>query len=226
MRSKYDDPQKVMEYVLMAHGQRLLDRSESEPFYVRVSEMARHFSPDDGQFLDVGCGVGRTTADIAIRLPASTVYGLDPSREMIKWARRLVIDGKTFVFQRHKYRGLGLKNVILEEGYLDGIINEFGHDSFDGISSVNVLDRVEDPPEMLDSMSLLLRPHGTLLVVNAFDYEDITPPDKRISKEQMDSRIRDLGFSLVITADTVLKKIIPGTEKEYYEWLAIYEKLD
>jgi trans-aconitate methyltransferase len=37
--------------------------------------------------LDVGCGDGRTTAEIAARVPRGTVVGIDPSHGMIDFAR-------------------------------------------------------------------------------------------------------------------------------------------
>ena len=38
------------------------------------------------QVLDVGCGDGKTTAQIAARTPAGAVLGIDPSRDMIAFA--------------------------------------------------------------------------------------------------------------------------------------------
>ena len=38
--------------------------------------------------LDVGCGNGKVTAEIASRVPAGTVLGVDSSAEMIASARR------------------------------------------------------------------------------------------------------------------------------------------
>src|SRR5689334_13566922 len=36
--------------------------------------------------LDVGCGDGKISAQIAARIPAGTVIGVDPSRDMIAFA--------------------------------------------------------------------------------------------------------------------------------------------
>ena len=37
--------------------------------------------------LDVGCGDGKITAEIAARVPQGTVVGVDPSVEMIRYAQ-------------------------------------------------------------------------------------------------------------------------------------------
>src|SRR5262249_8664506 len=42
----------------------------------------------DERILDVGCGDGKITADIATRVPRGSVLGVDPSREMITFATK------------------------------------------------------------------------------------------------------------------------------------------
>ena len=39
------------------------------------------------RILDVGCGDGKITAEIAARSPRSSVVGVDPSRDMIRFAQ-------------------------------------------------------------------------------------------------------------------------------------------
>jgi trans-aconitate 2-methyltransferase len=38
------------------------------------------------RILDIGCGNGKITAEIAARVPHATVLGVDPSHEMIEFA--------------------------------------------------------------------------------------------------------------------------------------------
>ena len=40
------------------------------------------------RILDVGCGEGKITAEIASRVPRGSVVGVDPSRDMIGFAKR------------------------------------------------------------------------------------------------------------------------------------------
>jgi trans-aconitate methyltransferase len=42
----------------------------------------------DERILDVGCGDGKITAEIAARVPRGSVLGVDPSREMIAFAQK------------------------------------------------------------------------------------------------------------------------------------------
>src|SRR4030095_13213199 len=65
--------------------------------YQRVSALQRWLADKslttltlhgDERVLDVGCGVGRVTADIAARLPRGSVIGVDASQDMIASAAR------------------------------------------------------------------------------------------------------------------------------------------
>ena len=42
---------------------------------------------DSKRILDVGCGDGKITAEIAARSPQASVVGVDPSRDMIAFAQ-------------------------------------------------------------------------------------------------------------------------------------------
>ncbi len=42
---------------------------------------------DSERILDLGCGDGKITAEIAARVPRSSVVGVDPSRVMIGFAQ-------------------------------------------------------------------------------------------------------------------------------------------
>src|SRR5436305_13001730 len=52
-----------------------------------AEEQLRHIALNgDERVLDVGCGDGKITAAIAERVPAGSVLGVDPSRDMISFA--------------------------------------------------------------------------------------------------------------------------------------------
>ena len=52
--------------------------------------------------LDVGCGDGRITAEIADRVPRGSVLGIDPSSRMIAFAREHCRRGKPRVRDRRR----------------------------------------------------------------------------------------------------------------------------
>jgi trans-aconitate methyltransferase len=51
-------------------------------------KLARLSLAGNEQVLDIGCGDGKTTAQIAARVPNGNVLGIDPSRDMIAFAAR------------------------------------------------------------------------------------------------------------------------------------------
>lgn len=63
--------------------------SLSEDFYQCILDISRPFVHQDAVVLDVGCGLGRITAEIA-RLGVDYVIGLDLSPRMVEEAAKLV----------------------------------------------------------------------------------------------------------------------------------------
>ena len=67
--------------------------------YVHNSELQRRWAwsflaphlkevPSEAKILDIGCGDGKITADIAKFVPKGQVVGIDPSESMLNWAKR------------------------------------------------------------------------------------------------------------------------------------------
>lgn len=55
-----------------------------KPFYRRVHAAVLRAVPSDARVIvDLGCGTGQLTADLAARYPRATVIGVDLSREML-----------------------------------------------------------------------------------------------------------------------------------------------
>ena len=95
--------------------------------------------------LDVGCGDGRITAEIAARVPQGTVVGVDPSVEMIRYA------------QSHWGKNHG-SNMRFEVG--DARHLPF-HDEFDLVVSFNALHWIPEQEEALASIRAAMKVGGT-----------------------------------------------------------------
>lgn len=63
--------------------------------YARLSDLQRTMAEEvlamlelkgARRILDVGCGNGKITAEVAARVPHATVLGVDPSHEMVEFA--------------------------------------------------------------------------------------------------------------------------------------------
>jgi SAM-dependent methyltransferase len=99
--------------------------------------------------LDVGCGPGNITADLAGRLGAGIVVGVDVSEEIIAMAR------SQFVGEENPNLSFEVANVY-ELDYAD--------QSFDVVYAHQVLQHLSKPVEALLEMKRVLKPGGRLAV--------------------------------------------------------------
>ncbi|GHJ47085.1 SAM-dependent methyltransferase [Catellatospora sp. TT07R-123] len=123
--------------------------------YVRVSGLQRAMATasldaltvaGDERVLDVGCGDGYVTRQIAARVPAGSVVGVDASPRMIDTAR--AADDRA-------------KNVSFQVG--DVTTMAFGPD-FDLVVSFNALHWVPDQQAAFRNIAAALDPYGRVLV--------------------------------------------------------------
>jgi ubiquinone/menaquinone biosynthesis C-methylase UbiE len=103
--------------------------------------------------LDVGCGPGTITADLAARLDPGQVVGLDGSAEVIDEARRLAANGPP--------------GLTFEVGDLFDLDYEDG--TFDVVHAHQVLQHLGDPVAALVEMKRVCRPGG-LVAARDGDY--------------------------------------------------------
>ena len=98
--------------------------------------------------VDIGCGNGRLTADLADLVPQGKVVGIDSSREMVDYAR------ETHPMERHpnlEFLEMDARNMSLPS-------------RFDVVFSNAALHWVSDHPAFLHGAARALRPGGNLLV--------------------------------------------------------------
>lgn len=101
-----------------------------------------------GRVLDVGCGVGRVATAIARKFPNCEVVGLDPDGQSIAWAERHARAAGARV------RFLATTTATIERG-----------DGFDLITACDCVHDFARPRTTLREMRSLLKPGGTLFVV-------------------------------------------------------------
>jgi ubiquinone/menaquinone biosynthesis C-methylase UbiE len=104
--------------------------------------------------LDVGCGPGTITADLARLVDPGQVMGLDASADVIAQA------------ESHA-AGLGVRNVDFEVGDLFEL--RFDDATFDVVHAHQVLQHLADPVDALVELRRVLRPGG-LLAARDSDY--------------------------------------------------------
>jgi trans-aconitate 2-methyltransferase len=97
--------------------------------------------------LDLGCGDGKITAEIAERLPHGSAIGIDPSTDMIDFARKRFVGGRA--------------NLTFEVGDATRLPYR---DAFDLVVSFNALHWVPDQAAALHCIRDALRPGGRALL--------------------------------------------------------------
>jgi trans-aconitate methyltransferase len=98
--------------------------------------------------LDVGCGDGKVTAELARAVPKGSVTGIDASPEMIRFARKTFPPGK---HPNPKFQFMDARHIRLAR-------------QFDIVFSSSVLHWVADHPAFLRGAAVCLRPGGRLVV--------------------------------------------------------------
>lgn len=135
------------ESVLRSHKWRTAENS--------AAYLLPHLAPD-AKVLDVGCGPGTITADLASRVPQGHVTGIDAAQEIIEQARAEA-GGPTG----------STGNLSYAVG--DVYALDFPDDSFDVVHAHQVLQHLGDPVRALREMRRVTKPGG-LIAARDVDY--------------------------------------------------------
>jgi len=136
--------------------------------------------PPDAHVLDVGCGPGTITVDLAARVPAGQVTGIDAAPDVLAIAR-----------QEAERRGR--PNVRFETG--DAYHLAFADGTFDVVHAHQVLQHLSDPAGALAEMRRVCRPGG-LIAARDGDYGGMFwfPEDPELAEWQ--ALYRDVARAL------------------------------
>jgi len=102
----------------------------------------------DEKILDIGCGEGKVTAEIATYLPSGAVTGIDISEDMVGFAK------KTFPIEKHP----NLRFLIMDA------LNLNPDEQFDIVFSNATLHWIKDHRTVLKGIKKHLKPAGRMLV--------------------------------------------------------------
>lgn len=128
--------------------------------YVHNSELQRRWAwsflaphlqklKGDEQILDIGCGDGKITADISKFIPGGHITGIDPSNDMLIWAKK-------------QYCELEYPNVSFEDG---GFLEYNLTNTFDIVFSNCALQHCPNQKLAIQNAAELLKPNGKLLIL-------------------------------------------------------------
>lgn len=145
---------------------RLQDQAET------LAELLHHDTayPAGSRVLEAGCGVGAQTVTLARHSPEARIISVDLSAESVAAAKARVEQA-------------GLHNVEVKQA--DVLALPFGPESFDHVFVCFVLEHLPAPMQALRILKRLLRPHGTITVIegdhgSAYFHPDSGPARRAI----------------------------------------------
>ncbi|MFA5908351.1 MAG: methyltransferase domain-containing protein [Vicinamibacterales bacterium] len=127
--------------------------------------------PAGSLVLEAGCGVGAQTITLAQRSPDAQFISVDRSAESLAAARRLI-------------DGAGLTNVEFQQGDLFAL--PYPEVSFDHVFVCFVLEHLSQPVEALRALKKLLKPGGTMTVIEGDHDSAYFHPDSAAAREAID----------------------------------------
>jgi SAM-dependent methyltransferase len=130
--------------------------------------------PPGSLVLEAGCGVGAQTITLAQRSPHARFISVDRSQESLAAARRLI-------------DGAGLTNVEFQHGDLFAL--PYPEASFDHVFVCFVLEHLAQPVDALLALKTLLKPGGTMTVIEGDHDSAYFHPDSASAREAIDCLI-------------------------------------
>ena len=117
---------------------------------------------EGSRVLEAGCGVGAQTVTLAMNSPGASIISVDISEQSVAQAQQ-------------KVRAAGLTNVRFQQGDIYQL--PFAPQSFDHVFVCFVLEHLHEPVSALRKLKSLLRPGGTITVIegdhgSAYFYPD------------------------------------------------------
>jgi 2-polyprenyl-3-methyl-5-hydroxy-6-metoxy-1,4-benzoquinol methylase len=130
-----------------------------------------------GRVADVGCGYGWSSIGIARRWPEARVDGFDVDRPSVERARRHAAEAG--VAERVTFRTDDVRTLVGDddpdcECHLDG--------SYDLVAAFECVHDLPDPVPVLAAMRRMVRPGGTVLVMDEAVADEFTVPGTEVER--------------------------------------------
>ena len=138
---------------------------------------------DNGPVLDIGCGVGRTTFELATRTQ-ELVLGIDIHFSMLRLAAMALRTGIVryprrrvgLVYDRREFEVRFKNSVNVDFWACDATCLPFSGSLFGQCTAMNVLDSVAAPHGFIKSMARVLKPSGRALMGCPYDWTTSVTP--------------------------------------------------
>ncbi|MBL0730981.1 class I SAM-dependent methyltransferase [Piscinibacter sp. HJYY11] len=142
-----------------------------------LSELLHHDTryPTGSRVLEAGCGTGAQTLTIAAQSPGAHVTCIDISAESLAHARE-------------RTAAAGLRNLSFQQADLRAL--PFDAASFDHVFVCFVLEHLPDPVDVLRTLLRLVRPGGTLTVIEGDHGSVMFHPESAAARHTIDCQVQ------------------------------------
>jgi SAM-dependent methyltransferase len=130
--------------------------------------------PAGSRVLEAGCGVGAQTVSLAGNSPDAEIVAIDLSADSLAQARARIA-------------AAGLKNVQFLQADIFGL--EFSPETFDHVFVCFVLEHLPRPVEALIALKRLLRPGGTITVIEGDHGSAYFHPDSPEARQAIECQV-------------------------------------
>jgi 2-polyprenyl-3-methyl-5-hydroxy-6-metoxy-1,4-benzoquinol methylase len=128
-----------------------------------------------GRVADIGCGYGWSSIGMAARWPATRVDGFDVDRPSVERARRHAAESG--VAERVTFRTDDVRGLLDDQ---DGDCRLEG--AYDLVTAFECVHDLPDPVSVLAAMRRMVRPGGTVLVMDEAVDEEFTAPGSDVDR--------------------------------------------
>ncbi len=158
------------------HGYHLRENERLQDQAGTLVDLLHHDTayPAGTTVLEAGCGIGAQTVTLAARSPAARFVSVDVSAASLAEAERRV-------------RGAGLANVAFRQADIFDL--PFEADSFDHVFVCFVLEHLSRPAEALTTLMGLLKPGGTVTVIEGDHGSAYFHPDSAAAHAAIECQI-------------------------------------
>lgn len=225
MDSRYNNVEFVQKYVgVWAFGY-LNNNGVSESVYRTMTSLAIENVKEQNKelnILEIGCGVGRTSFDLAKIYTNSKIEAIDQSEMMIDYANK--INSSFFKDQLISIKNSGFNDLTFPSynfsnvGFKCTSFEEYDTDKkFDLIVNVNFLDRCEELPPVIKKFHDLLNKGGYVIGCTPLNFRNPnwqTHSNIELLKEEF----KKGGLEIVSDFDNLIYRELLDTRGAYEEY--------